>query len=108
MPLSTEQISADLLKLPVVLTPRAWQEAVHLECPQRLEEITIRLSDVIRLAYRELHFQPEVGRIDFGLYRFLPNGDRSNRVWLDLRLHQIDSESGNSYLCVSLRDEAPA
>jgi len=108
MHLPTDQISADLLKLPVVMTPRAWREAVHLERPQRLEEITSRLSDVIWLAYRELHFQPERSQIDFGLYRFLPNGDRSNRVWLDLRLHRINAESGNSYLCVSLRDEAPA
>lgn len=74
-------VSSDLLKLPVVLTPRAWQEAVHIENPQDVSVISNRLGDVVLEAYRELHMQPDCTQIHFGLYRLLPAGDNSDRVW---------------------------
>lgn len=106
MSIMIDRISADLLKLPVVLTTGAWHEAVHLQQPRHESEISKRLGDVVLLAYRELQFQPDVQQINFGLYRFPPEGDRSNYVWLPLTLHQIESELGKAYLCISLRDEA--
>lgn len=99
--------SNDLPKLPVVLTARAWQEAVHIEKPLYLAEISERLGNVVLTTYRELQFQPEQSRIEFGLYRFPPDGSRLDRVWLELTLHQIECESCGPYLCVSLRDEQP-
>ncbi|RMW03057.1 hypothetical protein ALP00_05137, partial [Pseudomonas coronafaciens pv. porri] len=65
------------------------------------------LGDVVLEAYRELHLQPDENQIDFGIYRFLPNGDRSERHWLELKLHRMDAINGNSYLCISLRAEQP-
>lgn len=108
MAITINHVSADLLKLPVVLTPRAWQEAVHVEEPHHIEEIAIRLGEVVLEAYRELHLQPDEQQINFSMYRLPPKGDRSERVWLDLKLHRIESEPGTSYLCISLRDEAPS
>ncbi|KPB98061.1 hypothetical protein ALP73_200112 [Pseudomonas coronafaciens pv. garcae] len=97
-----------LLKLPVVLTPSAWNESVHLEAPSHIAEVGTRLGDVVLEAYRELRLQPDATQIDFGIYRFPPNADRSfGREWLELKLHRIDAVPGNSYLCISLRDEKP-
>lgn len=44
---TTSLLSSDLLKLPVVLTPRAWQEAVHIEHPHDAAVISSRLGDVV-------------------------------------------------------------
>lgn len=107
MSITINPVCPELLKLPVVLTPRAWQEAVHIEEPQHVAEIGTRLGDVVLLALREVHMQPQAPQIDFGIYRFPPQGDRSERVWLELRLHRIQPEAGPSYLCISLRDEEP-
>lgn len=107
MSIPENEIATKPLKLPVVLTPRTWQEAVHLDDPQHLTEIVNRLGDVVLTAYRELSFQPNQPQIEFGLYRFPPRGDRSERVWLELKLHQVESETGTAYLCISLRDEDP-
>lgn len=52
MQTTTNLVSSDLLKLPVVLTPRAWQEAVHIENPQDASVISERLGDVVLEAYR--------------------------------------------------------
>ena len=98
-------VSSDLLKLPVVLTPRAWQEAVHIENPQDVSVISNRLGDVVLEAYRELHMQPDCSQIHFGLYRLLPAGDNSDRVWLDLKLDRIEAPPGSFYLYISLKEE---
>ena len=98
-------VSPDLLKLPVVLTPRAWQEAVHIENPQDASVISQRLGDVVLEAYRELHLQPDSDLIHFGLYRLLPDGNSSDRVWLDLKLDRIESPPGVFYLYISLKEE---
>lgn len=100
-------ISTDMLRLPVVLTPRAWQEAVHIDDPRHAAEISCRLGDVVQTAYTELGFQPEQPQIEFGIYRFPPNGNRAARIWLELKLHHVESDTGTSYLCISLRDEEP-
>ncbi|KPW82924.1 hypothetical protein ALO92_100276 [Pseudomonas congelans] len=106
MSTAINHLPSTLLKLPVVLTPSAWNESVHLEAPSHIAEVGTRLGDVVLEAYRELHLQPDETQIDFGIYRFPPNGDRSGREWLELKLHRIDAH-GNSYLCISLRDEKP-
>lgn len=102
-----DQVSAEPRNLPVVLTPGAWQEAVHIQDPEHTSEISSRLGNVVLTAYRELSFQPDKTQVDFGLYRFPPAGDRSAYVWLDLTLHTIKSDTGLPYLCISLRDEEP-
>ncbi|QQX57556.1 hypothetical protein [Pseudomonas chlororaphis] len=107
MTLTINHVPAALLKLPVVLTPRAWQAAVHVEDPQDAAEIGSRLAEVVLEAYKELHLQPDELQINFSLFLFPPAGDRAERIWLDLRLHRIESAPGTSYLCISLRDESP-
>ena len=102
---TTHLVSSDLLKLPVVLTPRAWQEAVHIENPQDAAAISKRLGDVVLEAYRELHLQPDSDLIHFGLYRLPPDGNSSDRVWLDLKLDRIESPPGVFYLYISLKEE---
>jgi hypothetical protein len=102
---TTSLLSSDLLKLPVVLTPRAWQEAVHIEHPHDAAVISSRLGDVVLEAYRELHMQPDCTQIHFGLYRLLPAGDNPDRVWLDLKLDRIESPTGVFYLYISLKEE---
>lgn len=101
----THFVSSDLLKLPVVLTPKAWQEAVHIENQQDASVIRERLGDVVLEAYRELHLQPDSDLIHFGLYRLLPDGNSSDRVWLDLKLDRIESPPGVFYLNISLKEE---
>ncbi|SHN14493.1 hypothetical protein SAMN05216593_109203 [Pseudomonas asturiensis] len=101
-------LSPTLLKLPVVLTPSAWNESVHLKAASHISEVGIRLGEVVLEAYRELHLQPDETEIEFGIYRFAPDSDSSSgREWLELKLHRIDAVHGNSYLCISLRDEKP-
>lgn len=102
---TTNLVSSDLLKLPVVLTPRAWQEAVHIENPHDAAVISNRLGDVVLEAYRELHLQPNSTQIHFGLYRLLPAGNNPDRVWLDLKLDRIESPPGVFYLYISLKEE---
>lgn len=105
MQTTTNLVSSDLLKLPVVLTPRAWQEAVHIENPQDASVVSERLGEVVLEAYRELHLQPDSTQIHFGLYRLLPAGISTDRVWLDLKLDRIESPPGVFYLYISLKDE---
>ncbi|RZI31055.1 hypothetical protein [Pseudomonas orientalis] len=105
MQTTTNLVSSDLLKLPVVLTPRAWQEAVHIENPQDASVVSERLGDVVLEAYRELHLQPDSTQIHFGLYRLLPAGNSTDRVWLDLKLDRIESPPGVFYLYISLNEE---
>ena len=101
-------LSSTLLKLPVVLTPSAWNESVHLKAASHIAEVGTRLGEVVLEAYRELHLQPDETEIEFGIYRFAPDADSSSgREWLELKLHRIDAVQGNSYLCISLRDEEP-
>lgn len=107
MSIIMNHVPSALLKLPVVLTPSAWNESVHMETPLHIAEVGTRLGEVVLEAYRELHLQPEQTQIDFGIYRFPPNGNRSGREWLELQLHRIDAVQGNSYLCISLRGEKP-
>ncbi|ATV19215.1 hypothetical protein CFN58_31260 [Pseudomonas avellanae] len=107
MSITINHASSNIMKMPVVLTPLAWYESVHVCEPTRIAEVGPRLGDVVLEAYRELHLQPDQNLIDFGIYRFPPSGDRADREWLNLRLHRVDSIHGNSYLCISLRDEEP-
>jgi len=95
----------DFMKLPVVLTPGAWQEAVHLENAPDASAISNRLSDVVWMVYRELLIQPDSTSLNFGLYRLLPSGDNPDRYWVNLKLERIESPPGVFYLHVSLREE---
>lgn len=97
--------TADFMKLPVVLTPGAWQEAVHLETAPNTSAISNRLSDVVWMVYRELHLQPDSTSINLGLYRLLPSGESLDRYWLDLKVERIESPPGVFYLYVSLKEE---
>ncbi|WP_248767853.1 hypothetical protein [Pseudomonas sp. MWU12-2345] len=97
--------SASYYKFPVVLTPAAWLESVHVEEPRHDSESTSRLAEVVMAAYRELHLQPDAEQINFGLYRFPPKGDRFERVWLDLTLRLVVATPGMIYLHIALKDE---
>ncbi|RMT95152.1 hypothetical protein ALP39_200040 [Pseudomonas marginalis pv. marginalis] len=97
--------TADFMKLPVVLTPGAWQEAVHLENAPDTSAISNRLSDVVWMVYRELHLQPDSASLNFGLYRLLPSGESLDRYWLNLKVERIESPPGVFYLYVSLKEE---
>ncbi len=95
----------EFLKYPVVLTPRAWQEAVHLERSPDAAAISQRLGDVIWTLYRELHMRPDCTSFYFGLYRLLPSGESFDRYWLDLKFNCIKTPAGACYLYVSLKEE---
>ncbi len=101
-----QTLSNDLLKLPVVLTSSAWLEAVHDDSAAGQGVQIEKLADLIFLAYRELGFQPQAREISFGIYRFPPTGNKTDRVWLELRLNLIESDLESPYLRISLRDES--
>lgn len=84
-------LQSQLLKLPAVFSEGAWHEAVYLEQPSDLGDLGNRLCETLEAAYACLMYRTSsVDAVepfyDFGLYRFLPCGDQSERHWLELRL----------------------
>ncbi|MFC3941546.1 hypothetical protein [Pseudomonas gingeri] len=97
--------SVNFYTFPIVLTPAAWLESVHVEEPRHDSESSSRLAEVVMAAYKELHLQPDAEHINFGLYRFPPKGDRFERVWLDLTLRLVVATTGMIYIHIALKDE---
>ncbi|WP_256261533.1 hypothetical protein [Pseudomonas gingeri] len=99
-----------LLKLPIVLSERTWQEAVYTEHPFAWMEFEQRLTDVIRASYRAILERPEL-RVpyccDFGLYRLPPEHQTSEFHWLDLRLIVEQDQGVPVRLRIMLRHEDP-
>ena len=105
-PLQTQRF-----KLPVVFTECAWYEAVYLEQPASFRDLGSRLGDTLEAAYTCLFYRTEkVDAVepfyDFGLYRFLPNRDRVDRHWLELRLIVEHEQDAPTTLRIMLRRES--
>ena len=104
-------LQSQLLKLPVVLSKEAWHEAVYLEQTMSLGDLGSRLGETLEAAYSCLIYRTKtVDAIepfyDFGLYRYLPCGDRDDRHWLELRLIIDHEEDRQSMLRIMLRRES--
>ncbi|MFQ6591054.1 MULTISPECIES: hypothetical protein [Pseudomonas] len=104
-------LQSQLLKLPVVFSEGAWHEAVYLEQPSDIGDLGSRLGETLEAAYACLiHRFEKVDAIepfyDFGLYRFLPCGDRVDRHWLELRLIIEHEQDKPTVLRIMLRRES--
>ncbi|PUA41278.1 hypothetical protein C5U62_32780 [Pseudomonas protegens] len=95
----------ELYQLPVILTPAAWQQAVHVAQPAHLDRFAERLGNVLKAAYLALQQHPDAHVIDFGLDCLPPQG-MGQPVWLDLRLHILLAPC-HTCLCISLPSENP-
>lgn len=107
----TSQQAQLFIKLPVVFSQDAWQEAIYLEQPTSLGELGYRLSETLQAAYaclidKAASSDTGTSFYDFGLYRFLPRGDRVDRHWLALRLVVERNEDTPASLRIMLRDES--
>lgn len=94
-----------LLKLPVVLTPQAWESAVQWDEPDSADITVLRLCRLLMTVYRHLHEHPGQQEVQFGCY---PRGRHSTdpkHMWIGLKLKQKQASDGSPYLCLSLRDE---
>lgn len=103
-PFTPEQ--AHVLSLPVVLTDKAWREAVHIEQPKSLSEVAQRLAHTLKAAWHVLMADPNAEWVEFSIMRFPPDGDRRNRRFLALKAtRKLWPDSGAWYLEVSLKFE---
>lgn len=98
-------LAPHLLKLPVVLTPQAWESAVQWDEPDCADITVLRLCRLLMTVYRQLHEHPEHQEIQFGCYPRGRHGTDPNHTWLGLKLTQKLASDGSPYLCLSLRDE---
>ncbi len=78
--------AAQILSMPVVFTPEAWQQAVHLESDTATADIGDRLSSAIEAAYKAALSSPTTNVVEFGLHRLPPDGDPHKPLWLDLQV----------------------
>lgn len=101
------RFTSNLLKLPVVLTPLAWESAVQWGEPNGAGATVMRLCTLLLRVYRELHSQPERTEIRFSFYPRAGNTADPQHIWLSLKITRVQTPSGTDYLCVSLRAEAP-
>lgn len=85
-PLSVTPEAARILSMPVVFTPEAWREAIHLDAGLPALDLEDRLSSTLAAAYRAVLASPSVAVVDFGLHRLPPDGDRHKPLWLDLQV----------------------
>jgi len=97
--LSTE--TSRILSLPVVFTPEAWQQAVHLDGAEP-DDITDRLSNTLQAAYQAALSEPATNLVPFGLHRLPPDGNPSSPLWLDLQVSH-DDDPQLSQLLISLK-----
>ncbi|WP_338524297.1 hypothetical protein NUH87_00950 [Pseudomonas batumici] len=103
-------LQQQLIKLPVVLSARTWQEAVYTDHPFEWMEFEQRLTEVIRAGYRAILQRPEVSVLcsytyDFGLYRLPPQHLQDEFHWLDLRLIVERDHDVPTQLRIMLRSE---
>lgn len=104
-------LQSKLLQLPVIFSRDAWHEAVYLEQPASLGDLGNRLGETLQAAYACLLYRTEkVDAVEpfyeFGLYRFLPSGDRVDRHWLEMRLIVEHLADQPSTLRIVLRRES--
>lgn len=103
-------LQQQLIKLPIVLSARTWQEAVYTDHPFEWDDFEQRLVEVIRASYRAILQRPEVSVLcsytyDFGLYRLPPQHQQDEFHWLDLRLAVERNHDVPTLLRIMLRSE---
>lgn len=103
-------LQQQLIKLPIVLSARTWQEAVYTEHPFEWEDFEQRLTEVIRASYRAILQRPEVSVLcsytyDFGFFRLPPKHLQDQFHWLDLRLIVEREQDVPTLLRIMLRSE---
>ncbi|WP_122290104.1 hypothetical protein, partial [Pseudomonas savastanoi] len=92
-----------LLALPVILTPAAWDQAVHVDNPKSFSELAQRLAYTVKAAYHGLLTESQDRPAMFGFYRHLPSGeDRSHRHYLALNIQVVRKPTEPAYLLISL------
>lgn len=97
---------AHVLTLPVVLTDKAWQEAVHIEQPKSLTEVAQRLAYTLKAAWHAFMDDPNAEFAEFGIYRFPPSGVRSHKRFLALKAERKRLPESDSWnLVISLKFE---
>ncbi|WP_313105293.1 hypothetical protein [Stutzerimonas nitrititolerans] len=97
---------AHVLTLPVVLTEKAWREAVHIEQPKSLTEVAQRLAYTLKAAWHAFMDDPVAERAEFGINRFPPSGDRSHKRFLALKAERKRLPESDSWnLIISLKFE---
>lgn len=97
---------AHVLTLPVVLTDKAWQEAVHIEQPKSLTEVAQRLAYTLKAAWHAFMDDPNAESAEFGIYRFPPSGVRSHKRFLALKAERKRLPESDSWnLVISLKFE---
>jgi hypothetical protein len=103
-PMSVTPEAARILSMPVVFTPEAWQEAVHLETGLRTIDLDERLSTTLAAAYLAVLASPSAAVVDFGLHRLPPDGDLRKPLWLDLQVSHGEL-SQTTQLLISLKQD---
>lgn len=102
--LSVTPEAARILSMPVVFTPEAWKEAIHLDADLPAIDLEDRLSSTLAAAYRAALTSPSVAVVDFGLHRLPPDGDMHKPLWLDLQVSHGDL-SQSTQLLISLKQQ---
>lgn len=100
-----------LLDLPLVFTPRAWNESVYIAKPLNIAEHGYRLTAVHQAARNAIIqevWNDEPLFFDFSHECFPSTGERSDRILLDLRLVVDRKEEDLHVLTLMLRHEAEA
>ncbi|MHB0818452.1 hypothetical protein ACYCFK_09250 [Stutzerimonas stutzeri] len=97
--------AAQLLSLPVVFTPEAWQQAIHLESNTASADADLedRLSSTLEAAYQATLAAPSKHVVDFGLHRLPPDGNPHSPLWLDLQASRPADSQQPMQLLISLK-----
>lgn len=103
-------LQQQLIKLPIVLSARTWQEAVYTNHLFEWEDFEQRLTEVIRASYRAILQRPEVSVLcsytyDFGFFRLPPQHLPDEFHWLDLRMIVEREHDVPTLLRIMLRSE---
>jgi len=103
-------LQQQLIKLPIVLSTRTWQEAVYTNHLFEWEDFEQRLIEIIRASYRAILQRPEESVLcsytyDFGFFRLPPSHLQDEFHWLDLRLIVEREHDVPTLLRIMLRNE---
>lgn len=99
--------TSHLLKLPVVLTPKAWELAVQWDEPNGADVTVLRLCTLLLKVYRELHLNPGQPETLLCYYpRIVQISVLKNRH-LELKITCVEPPDAASNLCISLSSESP-
>lgn len=98
---------AHVLSLPVVFTPKAWRESVHMDQPKSVSEIAQRLAHTVRAAWHAFMEDPLIEGAEFSIYRHPPSGDRGYRAFLAMKAERVKApDSEFWHLEISLKFES--